>query len=175
MYKRFLTLHPERGQSMVEFAMSAMIIFMLLVGVADFGRAFFTYLTMRDGAQEGAVFGSFCPLHTQAIEQRVRDSAERPVNLGDTEHVSISCIYVYDVNNDGYIDAADNFPACGTVTPLPGHGIKVRVTYDNFLITTPLLGSILGSQTITMRAEVQDTILRIPNSPPPSSCPDNNE
>lgn len=175
MYKRLLTLQPERGQSMVEFAMSATIIFMLLVGVADFGRAFFTYLTMRDGAQEGAVFGSFCPLHTQAIEQRVRDSAERPVNLGDTEHVSISCIYVYDVNNDGYIDAADNFPACGTVTPLPGHGIKVRVTYDNFLITTPLLGSILGSQTITMRAEVQDTILRIPNSPPPSSCPDNNE
>jgi hypothetical protein len=38
-----------------------------------------------------------------------------------------------------------------------------------------LLGSILGTQTLTMRAEVQDTILRIPNSPPPSSCPENNE
>jgi hypothetical protein len=85
--KRFKNL--ESGQSMVEFAMSAMIIFTLLVGVADFGRAFFTYLTMRDGAQEGAVFGSFCPLHADAIEQRVRDSADRPVNLGDTAHVSI--------------------------------------------------------------------------------------
>jgi hypothetical protein len=171
--KRFKNL--ESGQSMVEFAMSAMIIFTLLVGVADFGRAFFTYLTMRDGAQEGAVFGSFCPLHADAIEQRVRDSADRPVNLGDTSHVSISCIYVYDVNGDGYIDAADNFPACGTVTPVPGQGIKVRVVYDNFMITTPLLGSILGTQTLTMRAEVQDTILRIPNNPPPSSCPDSNE
>ena len=167
--------HPEKGQSMVEFAMSAMIIFTLLVGVADFGRAFFTYLTMRDGAQEGAVFGSFCPLHTSDIEQRVRDSAQVPVNLCDTSHVSVSCIYVYDVNADGYIDAADNFPACGSVTPVPGHGIKVRVTYDNFMITTPLLGSILGTQTLTMRAEVQDTILRIPNTPPPSSCPEANE
>jgi hypothetical protein len=148
--KRFKNL--ESGQSMVEFAMSAMIIFTLLVGVADFGRAFFTYLTMRE-----------------------RDSADRPVNLGDTAHVSIECIYVYDVNGDNYIDAADNFPACGTVTPVPGQGIKVRVVYDNFMITTPLLGSILGTQTLTMRAEVQDTILRIPNNPPPSSCPDSNE
>ena len=165
----------ENGQSMVEFAVSAILIFTLLVGVADFGRAFFTYLTMRDAAQEGAVFGSICPLHTAAIESRVRDASERPVDLSDTTHVTVSCIYVYDVNGDGYIDAADTFPACGTITPVPGQGIKVRVVYDDFQITTPLLGSILGSQSLTLRTEVQDTILRIPTIPPPGSCPAMNE
>jgi hypothetical protein len=165
----------ENGQSMVEFAVSAILIFTLLVAVADFGRAFFTYLTMRDAAQEGAVFGSICPLHTAAIESRVRQSSERPVDLSDTTHVTVSCIYVYDVNGDGYIDAADTFPACGTITPVPGQGIKVRVVFDDFQITTPLLGSILGSQSLTLRTEVQDTILRIPNIPPPGSCPEMNE
>jgi hypothetical protein len=165
----------ERGQSMLEFSVSAIVILTLLVGVADFGRAFFTYLTMRDAAQEGAVFGSFCPLHSTDIESRVRESAERPVDLGDTQHVSVICQYIYDVNGDGYIDAADNYPDCGTMTPVPGQGIKVRVIYDNFQITTPLLGSILGTQSLTLRTEVQDTILRIPNIPPPGSCPEMNE
>jgi hypothetical protein len=165
----------EKGQSMVEFAVSAVLIFTLLVAVADFGRAFFTYLTMRDAAQEGAVFGSICPLHTAAIESRVRESSDRPVDLSDTTHVTVSCIYVYDVNGDGYIDAADTFPACGTITPVPGQGIKVRVVFDDFQITTPLLGSILGSQSLTLRTEVQDTILRIPTIPPPGSCPQMNE
>ena len=73
----------EKGQSMVEFAMCAMLIFTLLVGVADLGRAFFTFLTMRDAAQEGAVFGSICPLHSTDIENRVRTSADRPVDLSD--------------------------------------------------------------------------------------------
>lgn len=150
----------ENGQSLVEFAISAIIILMLLVGIADLGRALFTYLSIRDAAQEGAVYGAVCPLNTTKINNRVRMTSVTPVDLRDVEHVAIECSYEYRHPETG-VDAT---ALCGTtltnVYPLPGQGIKVRVTFNNFTVTTPLAGSLLG-QTLTLRAEVIDTILRV--------------
>jgi hypothetical protein len=149
----------ETAQSMVEFAISAIVILMLLVAIADLGRAFFTYLSIRDAAQEGAVYGAVCPLDLTKIENRIRLTSITPVDLRDEDHVVIECTYEYRVNGVLYT------PNCGTtvpdVYPLPGQGIRVRVTYNNFTVTTPLAGSLLG-QTLTLRAEVTDTIIRVP-------------
>jgi Flp pilus assembly protein TadG len=133
----------------VEFAVSAMIVIMLLAGIADFGRALFTYIALRDAAQEGAVYGSICPRDTTTIESRARRASNYPINLSDTTVVHVACVYV---------DGGDT--ACGSYVPSPGVGIKVTVSYPNFQITTPLLGSIIGSQTLFLSAEVTDTILR---------------
>jgi hypothetical protein len=153
-------IKSEKAQSMVEFAISAIIILMLLVGIADLGRAFFTYLSIRDAAQEGAVYGAVCPLEVNKIEDRVRLTSITPVDLRDTNHVEIECTYEYMVSGVTYT------PECGTSVPgaypLTGHGIKVKVIFNNFTVTTPLAGSFLG-QTLTMQAEVTDTILRVPN------------
>jgi len=47
--------HPsEHGQSMVELALTITILMILLAGVIDMGRAFFTYMAMRDAAQNPA-------------------------------------------------------------------------------------------------------------------------
>jgi hypothetical protein len=146
----------DSGQSMVEFAISAIVILMLLVAIADLGRAFFTYLSMRDAAQEGAVYGSICPLHVTKITDRVRMTSTTPVDLGDLGTVDVVCEYEYlDINGDlQTIDCSSGF------VPLPGQGIIVQVIYDNFTVTTPLAGSLLG-QTLTLRAKVTDTILRV--------------
>jgi len=52
--------HPrgKRGQSLVELSISLMVILMLLSGAVDFGMALFSYTTLRDAAQEGALYGS---------------------------------------------------------------------------------------------------------------------
>jgi Flp pilus assembly protein TadG len=47
----------ENGQSMVEFAFGMVILMIILVGIVDLGRAFFTFMALRDAAQEGAVYG----------------------------------------------------------------------------------------------------------------------
>lgn len=143
----------ERGQSLVELAVSLVILFILLAGVVDFGRAFFSYLSLRDAAQEGAVYGSICPTNTAKILARVRGASNTPVDLSDTSHVQVDCAFVI----------GGSEVACSG-TPMPGNGIKVRVTYDNFPITMPFLGGIIGTQTLTLRAEATDTILR-------TSCP----
>jgi hypothetical protein len=169
----------QNGQSMVEFAISAIVILLLLVAIADFGRAFFTYLTLRDAAQEGAVYASVCPVHEDGIMTRVRSASNRPVDLSNAAQIQVSCHYIYDENDDGEIDESegDVFPECSdgysldpnVYSPVPGHGVRIRVTYPDFVITTPLLGSIIG-QSITLRAEVIDTIL-LPASDPDESCP----
>jgi Flp pilus assembly protein TadG len=44
----------ERGQSLVEFSISLVIILWLLAGAVEFGIALFQYIQLRDAAQEGA-------------------------------------------------------------------------------------------------------------------------
>jgi hypothetical protein len=159
----------ELGQSMVEFAVSAIVILLLLVAIADFGRAFFTYLAMRDAAQEGASYGSICPRHYNQIISRVRNTGNAPVNLADA-NITVECDYWLDDNEDGIIDEGETFPCNSGFIPLPGNGIQIRVLYDDFTITTPLLGSIIG-QSISLRAEVNDTILRVVNPTTQPVCP----
>ena len=50
--------HRERGASLVEMALVMNLLFLFLVGVADFGRAFYTYITIANAAREGARFGA---------------------------------------------------------------------------------------------------------------------
>ena len=55
----------ERGQAIVELATSLVILLTLLAGVVDLGRALFTWITLRDAAQEGASYASV--LATEAV------------------------------------------------------------------------------------------------------------
>jgi TadE-like protein len=47
-------LHSQRSQSMTEFALVAPIIFLLLFGIVDVGRAVYYYVTISEAANEGA-------------------------------------------------------------------------------------------------------------------------
>lgn len=51
--KRGLRL-GESGQALVEFAIVAPMLLLLVLGIVDFGRAFYTYHVMIDAAREGA-------------------------------------------------------------------------------------------------------------------------
>ncbi len=140
----------QRGQSLVELAVILVILLLLVAGIVDLGRAFFAYIALRDAAQEGAVYGSICPTDTPAIINRVRSSSSTPIDLTDGAHVQVQCFFV--------VGGSDI--ACGGSSPTAGNGVKVRVTYNNFPVTMPFMGTILGTQTLTLHAEVQDTILR---------------
>jgi hypothetical protein len=163
-----LIYSQEKGQSMVEFAVSAIVILLLLVAIADFGRAFFTYLTLRDAAQEGAVYASVCPIHLDGIENRIRSASTRPVDLSDPSQVIFECHYLYDEFGNE-VECHDQYSPRPAYLPIPGHSVRIRVEYPNFAVTTPLLGSIIG-QNINLHAEVIDTIL-LPATPPDETCP----
>ena len=139
--KKDLTRY-EQGQGLVEFAFVATLILVLFVGMVDLGRALFTYMALRDAAQEGATYGSIYPGEDASIESRTRDTSKRPVDLTNSDIVDVQIRLLG--------------PACA------GNAIEVEVIYPEFPLTTPLLASILGNDTIPIRAKVIDTILTPP-------------
>lgn len=141
----------ERGQSLVELAMSLTVILLLLAGAVDFSIAYFSFSAMHDAAQEGAVYGSINPGDEQGIKDRVRNASTNPVDLSDTGLVDVQVALSGD-------SCTDIHCAC------EGNEVTVNVIYD-YPISMPFIGSIIGAQKITLNASVTDTILQ------PFECP----
>ena len=131
------TKRSERGQSLTEMAMSLVILLLLVGGIVDLGRAFFTFMALRDSVQEGALYGSINPTLTQEIKNHVLDSSEMIPDLVSSDDISVEVIG----------------SAC------TGNGIRVTAVYPDFPIVMPFIGAALGSQTISISATVTDTIL----------------
>lgn len=135
----------ERGQSLVEFAISLVIILWLLAGAVEFGIALFQYIQMRDAAQEGALYGSINPIDKAGIEARVRAASSSPIDLVNDPGVVVQVTYP-----DGTCDVADS--------------VKVRVEYPHQLFMPFATLFTGGSNTINLGADVTDTILITTNS-----------
>lgn len=129
----------QRGQSLLEFSVSMVFVLILLAGLVDLGRGLFTYMALRDGAQEGAAYGSLNPTATSTIENRVYGSSTMLQSQQGT----------------GSIDIQVNI----TGSPCTGNAIEVIATYNNFPLTMPLVGSFIGSQSVDIHASAENTIL----------------
>ena len=125
----------EQGQSMVEFALGITFILILMAGTVDLGRAYFSFLSLRDAAQEGALYGSLAPPDTAGIRARVRETSSWPVNFSGF--------------TDGQIQVNISGPACA------GSEIKVTLAMDFVLVAPFISGSVLP-----LVAEAKDTILQ---------------
>lgn len=62
-------MKTQRGAAMVEFALIALLFFMLLFGIIEFGRAFFTYNTLVEATRRGARVAAVCPISANGITQ----------------------------------------------------------------------------------------------------------
>ena len=49
---------PEAGSAIIEFGLAFPVLMLLLVGTADFGRIFYTYVTVANAAHTGAEYGA---------------------------------------------------------------------------------------------------------------------
>lgn len=117
-------------------AISLPVLLMLLAGVLDIGRAYYTYLSLRDAAAEGAAYGSIHPSDTSGIIDRV--VGESPVGVVDWSSSTVTPTIL--------------------VKSCEGGGIRVTVQY-NYTLLTPFIGAIVGSQTMPLTATVVNTIL----------------
>ncbi len=140
MNKSIQSKRRERGQSMIELAMSITVLMVLLAGTIDLGRAFIAWLAMRDAAQEGASYASFHPADTSGIEARVR-ATFADVIKDPSAIVSVGIAY------DGPLCLDD-----------PQSIVTVNVEYQNFPISMPFLGALIGD-TIIIRATINDAII----------------
>jgi Flp pilus assembly protein TadG len=127
----------ERGQSLVELSISLVLLLLLLIGLVEFGMAFFQFVQLRDAVQEGALYGSMNPTDTAGITNRVRYASNSPINL-----TTLTPLITYE----------DDAKKC------EGYGITVRLEYDH-VIFMPILPAIIGRNTLPLNASVTDTIL----------------
>jgi Flp pilus assembly protein TadG len=127
----------QRGQSLVEMAVAMVVLLILLGGIVDLGRAFFTYMALRDAVQEGALYGSINPTDTIAIKNHVLNSSETIPNIIQADDITVTIIG----------------SAC------TGNGIDISATYPDFPLGMPFMGTILGRQTLAITASITDTIL----------------
>jgi Flp pilus assembly protein TadG len=145
----------EKGQSLVEVAVSLPVILLILLGTFDFGMGLFSYSILRDAAQEGALYGSINPGNKGEIENRARNILPRendevfssPVNLRDENAV--------------HVEIKVKGQACEGVTKGTAHYIQVRVSYD-YPILMPMVGQVIGSQTIRLTTSASNVILQPP-------------
>lgn len=127
----------EQGQSLVEMAIALVILLLLVGGIVDLGRAFFTFMALRDAVQEGALYGSVNPTLTTEIKNHVLNSSDMIPDLVGSDDITVTVIG----------------------TACTGNGIRVTATYNDFPLTMPFIGTVLGSQTIPISATIMDTIL----------------
>ena len=133
------TIKPQinqKGQSLTELAITLTILLTLMAGVLDIGRAYYTFLALRDAAAEGAAYGSFDPTNTTEIENRVRRESPGGMISWDSADITVNIIG----------------QACR------GGGVEVTAQID-YTLLTPFIGAIAGSQTLPLEATVVNTIL----------------
>ena len=126
----------KEGQALLEFALVAVFLVMVLFGIIDFARLFFAYATMANGAREGARYGIVHPGDNTGIEQRARDMM---VLLGDEATVTI----LYPGRDDGS-DAGCTDP----------HECRIQVILNTTLdVWTPIIPSLQIEARTTMHFE----------------------
>ncbi len=70
-----------RGQSLVEFAIIAPVLLILILGAIDYGRVYFAYVSVTNGARNGAHFASDGPDNAADLDG-IRTSV-----IGDTSEL----------------------------------------------------------------------------------------
>jgi Flp pilus assembly protein TadG len=130
-----MSLRTDRkGQSLVEVAIAMPLLLLILMGILDLGRAYFTYIALSDAAAEGAAYAAIHPENTAQIIARAADNTNGLVVL-EPEMVSVDC---------------STFTA--------GSPITVSVAFD-YQLLTPIVGTLIPEGSITMRATVVQSIM----------------
>jgi Flp pilus assembly protein TadG len=127
----------QKGQSLTEFAVGVTFILIMLASGMDLGRAYYSYITVRDAAQEGAAYASIAPSDVHGVRARVRSTSNTPVDLSSFA--------------DDQIDVQVFGAACA------GGTVKVTVDFDFDLVAPFIAGN-----TLHLQAESIDTILQPP-------------
>lgn len=130
----------SKGQAVVEFALAATLIFLLLSATVDLGMIFFIYQGLHNAAQEGATYGSrwltsSYQLDYAGIRDRVRHEAG-PTGSG--------FVNLLDLNADGTPDVSPDTSSgtkqvnSSTGNPVIEDYIQIRALKDADNDGTPL-------------------------------------
>jgi Flp pilus assembly protein TadG len=124
-----------RGQSLVEFALLFPILIMIVLGIADLGRAYYALVALNDAAEEGAMYAAIDPDNLTEIQNRAVHATTGLIEL-----------------------------EAGNVSRTPGSGftagdpVTVTVAHD-FTIYTPLMQTFFENGQVTLQGRAVNPII----------------
>lgn len=124
----------QEGQSLVEMAVMMVVLLIIMGGVLDLGRMYFTYLALQNAAGEGAAYG--------AINPEWEDN-------GDNADPNNITYRVQNESTGNLIDWSDTTVTVDVPTIAGGAPITVSVSYT-YTVITPMVQVITGEE-VTLR------------------------
>lgn len=136
----------EAGQSLVELAFGMIVLLILLLGLLDLGRLFYTLVALRNAAGEGALYGSLNPA--------CRTSSDG-ATCADPNNIAYRATHE---SPSGLV----NWSAAAVNTDRPqgasiGDPITVTVTYT-YTIFTPFINVMIGGSELPLRVSATQNI-----------------
>ncbi len=168
----------SRGQALVEFAIVLPILALLLVMALDFGRVFFGWVGLQNGARIAADFAA-----GNANFSAVDQTLYRNLVIEDMQAINCEPPPALDANGNGLWDPEDVPDPVFVDTDVPPNG---EVTNDGdhatvllscrFDVITPLAGAIVGPVSLSAEAyfpinQILVPALPTPEPTPPGPCP----
>lgn len=147
--KRRSPRRNARGQSLVELALVLPVLLLIVMFALDFGRAFYSWVTITNATRVGANYAASHPDEVYPNND-YRDAVQ-------AEALNAICPVVPGTYNPTFIDGPD----AGTFNRDLGDSAQVAVSCS-FRILTPIVGTIVGyglnmsaSSTFPIRTETE--------------------
>lgn len=87
----YKSLSQQHGQSMIEFALILPLMVLVVAGIFDLGRAFYSSITITNAAREAARYGTLNPKLTQGICDAAMIEAQSSGITLNYSNITISC------------------------------------------------------------------------------------
>jgi Flp pilus assembly protein TadG len=165
-----IATHCERGQVIVEYALIAVVLFILLMGAFDFGRAVWMFSSASEAAREGAryamVRGNTCVIVGGCLEGAPVLPVDPPIacaNASSTDYVvRKACSYLAGIDwQNATVQVtlpARGYDALGIFDEGHSVGQPVRVTVRiTYRPVTALLARLVGNM-VTLQSTAEQII-----------------
>lgn len=144
-------LQSDDGALLVELALSAVVLLLIVFGVIDLGRSYALQNRLANASREGAAIAQFKPgnVNTGCA------SGSNVVDRASNEDTGLAVVSGFSVTIAKQVGASQvAFTGCGTpVGATVSAGDTVVVTVKaNFSVITPIIGSMVGNTIVVSRS-----------------------
>jgi len=110
-------LRREKGAALIEYAMIAPLLFLLLIGIIEFSILIFSYNTIANAAREGARYGIVYPGDAAGIESAARglttgldQAALQVTSTASGKSIRVEIVYPVDLITGLIVEAVGGDP-----------------------------------------------------------------
>lgn len=122
-----------RGQSLAEFALFAPVLLLLLLTAIDFGRAFYSWVTLTNASRVAASYAS----------AHATDNYPNATYTGQYQAETNILASVCPLQGAPFVPQFADGPDSGASTKDPGDSTTVTMSC-NFRVITPVIGAVFG-------------------------------